>query len=285
MTKSLVRRNRSAFTLIELLVVIAIIAILIGLLLPAVQKVREAAARMQSSNNLKQMGLGFQNFDSAQGALPHSSGAINGTTTLRSAQFHILPYIEQDNYFNSATAPTTIGIKPYQEPSRGGPGYVTTGATCDYAVNGAIFGTTQAGNTTPNTTAAINSTPACSPTTSNRTTWSVASLTSAPRGSSNLIFSGQKSMLPANYSTRTSDTGINSPNTATTNTNDLSRYGVVIQRDAVGISPAGNWGGPYVGTVMFLKGDGSVISARVNTVNTTVVAMLDPNSNSIASFD
>jgi prepilin-type N-terminal cleavage/methylation domain-containing protein len=136
-------RRVNAFTLIELLVVIAIIAILIGLLLPAVQKVREAAARTTCQNNLKQIGIGLHNYHSSYNKFPPMS-RYDGTRTggnPSQAQgergnlwIYLLPYIEQDNIYrmsdlqsprnpsidDGATAPLSIAsqtIKTYLCPS------------------------------------------------------------------------------------------------------------------------------------------------------------------------
>jgi prepilin-type N-terminal cleavage/methylation domain-containing protein len=253
------------FTLIELLVVIAIIAILIGLLLPAVQKVREAAARMSTTNNLKQIGLGAHNYHDTKGRFPDAGTNITQTAGWCWA-YHLLPYIEQGNMYQLAgsdqyanalgTIVVKTGIKTYMCPGRGrsptaaqtggnSPGW--NGPFTDYAIN-AINANGRKGFIGGNivNNAYVSPSP------------SMSVITSL-NGTSNTIFVGEKSIDTNMYNNQNSsnwDECIYSGGYGgTTRTNDPP----ILIKD--GPNNGGNnnyWGSPFNGGVPFVMGDGSV---------------------------
>jgi prepilin-type N-terminal cleavage/methylation domain-containing protein/prepilin-type processing-associated H-X9-DG protein len=294
------------FTLIELLVVIAIIGILIGMLLPAVQKVREAAARSTSSNNLKQMGLAFHNHNDTKGYLPWNgwrNSALNWGLPHPSLEastwcYQIFPFAEQDNLYRRwATAfpggvlsPGYTGhhvsVKLFLEPSRARRGFKTTGGsagstnsasgpTTDYAINTKI--------NHPPTNSRLTNNGSTNVANSRRT------IQALPDGSSNVILVGGKALRIGEHTDNSANnwdesilqggwggTGRRGNNNGSNNAAGVADH--ILVRDNLANSPIHNnhFGGPYGSGVMFLFGDGHVRSLSYSTPPQQLLFALHP---------
>lgn len=145
-------RSRSAFTLLELLVVIAILAVLIGLLVPAVQKARQAAARIQGANRLKQMSLAVHNYSDA------NSGTLPVTKQLETTHFVLLPFLDHGNYYADVTSKqrprnSNYVMQPYLSPADPSRGVVIGDeGLASYGCNAQIFVIYVTNNLTPSIT-------------------------------------------------------------------------------------------------------------------------------------
>jgi prepilin-type N-terminal cleavage/methylation domain-containing protein len=271
--RAAVRQRFAAFTLIELLVVIAIIAILIGLLLPAVQKVREAAARMQGTNNLKQLVLGCHSYQDSYGALPYNGQRTyaDATNNMGGWAFAILPQLEQGNYYDATKQATPLvqPIKVFMCPARGrlgttGAGTDSIGPRTDYALNVAI--------NDPNGSLHL----------SNDTKQRLERISD---GTTNTILIGQKALRKGDYAATTGYTGYDGSILmgGYGSTARGRNAGLVQDKTGSGYTDLSTFGSPFSGGALLGFADGSV--RTVSYSNSQTANMIAPADGNVISFD
>jgi prepilin-type N-terminal cleavage/methylation domain-containing protein len=272
--------QRKAFGMLELIVVIAIIAILIALLIPAVQKVREAAARSQSTNNLKQIILGFHSFadtnrhfpfngsDTAVNNVKYSAAAKGNDLHSGSWAFQILPYIEQNPLFQTPADGKDVGIATFMEPARGRPiAEKGLGPWTDYFYNNYINDAKQADK--PNAP-------------DKKMTF--AGITD---GTSNTIFVGSGNIRTSQYKDDAKVTlssnvflGGTTGTMRSGKAGETDPGGVTLARDSDEAPIIGSWGGPLPQGALMGMGDGSVRLFPYSTQNFS--GFLTPNGGEVS---